>query len=131
MKTRTLLASLVALLALAIALPACTSHPSQQSAGTHRASAPGQVGEREPAAGGDEGEDADHGAEGEEEKDADSATGPEDWILAQRSRLSGVPAAALIRAGAQAAAVAAQTRTQAPALAAATWSFAGPTNIGG
>jgi photosystem II stability/assembly factor-like uncharacterized protein len=137
MRIRLLLASFVAVLALAIALPACTNGPSPQTAPT-RSRGPGAPAVQEHAAGGDVGEASGEGEEGEQlgdekegEEDADSATGPEDWILAQRSRLSGVPQAALDRAGAQAAAVAAQTRAQAPAMASARWSFAGPTNIGG
>jgi hypothetical protein len=56
---------------------------------------------------------------------------PEDWFITQRVTHGGIPADALERAGAQAAALAADTfRTDALA-AGSRWKFVGPTNIGG
>jgi photosystem II stability/assembly factor-like uncharacterized protein len=57
---------------------------------------------------------------------------PEDWFISQRVSHGGIPAGALEKAGAQAAALAAAfERTELNAPAAAKWRFAGPTNIGG
>src|SRR5262245_28044772 len=56
---------------------------------------------------------------------------PEDWFITQRVTHNGIPAGALERAGAQAAALADETfRTDALA-AGSRWKFVGPTNIGG
>src|SRR5689334_3266578 len=56
---------------------------------------------------------------------------PEDWFISQRVSHGGIPAGALERAGAQAAALNEEAeRTNSPA-AAARWQFVGPTNIGG
>ncbi len=57
---------------------------------------------------------------------------PEDWFITQRMTHGGIPAGALERAGAQAAALAvAFERSDPNAVTAAKWKFAGPTNIGG
>ena len=56
---------------------------------------------------------------------------PEDWFITQRVTHGGIPAGALERAGAQAAALASVTGRLDPLLAAARWQFVGPTNIGG
>jgi hypothetical protein len=75
-----------------------------------------------------------HAAQGEEDADAaeaDAQTGPEDGLIAERTVDGGAPLSLRIRAAAQANALAAQTRAQAPKVAAASWSFVGPTNIGG
>jgi len=56
---------------------------------------------------------------------------PEDWFITQRVTHGGIPAGALEKAGAQAAALAAATGRSDPPLAGAGWKFVGPTNIGG
>src|SRR5439155_234788 len=56
---------------------------------------------------------------------------PEDWFITQRVTHGGIPAGALEKAGAQAAALAFATGRSDPQLAAARWKFVGPTNIGG
>jgi photosystem II stability/assembly factor-like uncharacterized protein len=56
---------------------------------------------------------------------------PEDWFITQRMTHGGIPAGAMERAGAQAAALASETERSEPRLAAARWRFVGPTNIGG
>jgi hypothetical protein len=56
---------------------------------------------------------------------------PEDWFITQRVTHGGIPAGALEKAGAQAAALAAATGRSDPQLAGAGWKFVGPTNIGG
>jgi photosystem II stability/assembly factor-like uncharacterized protein len=56
---------------------------------------------------------------------------PEDWFISQRVTHGGIPAGALERAGAQAAALAEATKSADSQLAAARWRFVGPTNIGG
>jgi hypothetical protein len=56
---------------------------------------------------------------------------PEDWFITQRVTHGGIPAGALERAGAQAAALAEATKSADSQLAAARWRFVGPTNIGG
>lgn len=56
---------------------------------------------------------------------------PEDWFITQRVTHGGIPAGAMERAGAQAAALASETERSEPRLAAARWRFVGPTNIGG
>jgi hypothetical protein len=56
---------------------------------------------------------------------------PEDWFITQRVTHGGIPAGALERAGAQAAALAGATKQLDSQLAAARWRFVGPTNIGG
>ena len=120
MKTRVLFASLIAVLALALALPACTSKPTRHSAPAQRADTRA---DREQAAG-----DEDQREEGEE---ADALTGPEDGYVSERVTKGGIPAGALARAGAQAQAVAAQTLLRDPAATRLRWKFIGPTNVGG
>ena len=56
---------------------------------------------------------------------------PEDWFITQRVTRGGIPAGALEKAGAQAAALALATGQSDPQLAAARWRFVGPINIGG
>ena len=56
---------------------------------------------------------------------------PEDWFITQRVTHGGIPAGALEKAGAQAAALAEATKSADSQLAAARWRFVGPTNIGG
>src|SRR5262245_6318695 len=56
---------------------------------------------------------------------------PEDWFITQRVTHGGIPAGALERAGAQAAALSLATGQLDSQLAAARWKFVGPTNIGG
>ena len=56
---------------------------------------------------------------------------PEDWFITQRVTHGGIPAGALERAGAQAAALTLATGQSDSQLAAARWKFVGPTNIGG
>jgi photosystem II stability/assembly factor-like uncharacterized protein len=58
-------------------------------------------------------------------------TPPEDWFIAQRVTHAGLPAGALAKAGAQAAAIDAATERENSPLAAPRWTFVGPTNIGG
>ena len=62
---------------------------------------------------------------------AEKEAPPEDWFITQRVTHGGIPAGALERAGAQAAALAQATKQSDSQLAAARWRFAGPTNIGG
>ncbi len=56
---------------------------------------------------------------------------PEDWFVTQRVVHGGIPAGALERAGAQAAALAAADEQATSGQARTGWIFAGPTNIGG
>lgn len=56
---------------------------------------------------------------------------PEDWFITQRVSYGGIPAGALERAGAQAAALEAETMQTDKLAAAPRWQFVGPTNIGG
>lgn len=56
---------------------------------------------------------------------------PEDWFIAQRVVHGGIPAGALEKARAQAAALSLAARRSDPQLAGPTWQFVGPTNIGG
>lgn len=56
---------------------------------------------------------------------------PEDWFLSQRLYGRGVPPGALARAAKQVAAIDRLTPAGGGAVGAATWTFAGPTNIGG
>ena len=56
---------------------------------------------------------------------------PEDWFITQRVTHGGIPAGALEKAGAQAAALTLATGQSDSQLAAARWKFVGPTNIGG
>ena len=56
---------------------------------------------------------------------------PEDWFITQRVTHGGIPAGALEKAGAQAAALALATVRSDPQLATTRWQFVGPTNIGG
>jgi hypothetical protein len=56
---------------------------------------------------------------------------PEDWFITQRVTHGGIPAGALEKAGAEAAALAATTLRSDPQLAGAAWKFLGPTNNGG
>lgn len=65
-----------------------------------------------------------------EEREAHESP-PEDWFITQRMSHGGIPAGALERAGAQAAALAAETLQTDPQAAASRWTFVGPTNIGG
>src|SRR5262245_11427735 len=122
MKTRVLFASLVAVLALALALPACTSKPSRVSAPSQHRGTPA---EREQPVG------EDQGGEGEEGEEADEETGPEDGYISERVTMDGIPVGALARAGAQAAAITQQTLLRDPAATRLKWKFIGPTNIGG
>jgi photosystem II stability/assembly factor-like uncharacterized protein len=62
---------------------------------------------------------------------AEKEAPPEDWFITQRVTHGGIPAGALERAGAQAAALAEATKQADTQLAAARWRFVGPTNIGG
>jgi Sortilin, neurotensin receptor 3, len=62
---------------------------------------------------------------------AEKEAPPEDWFITQRVIHGGIPAGALERAGAQAAALAQATKRADSQLAAARWRFIGPTNIGG
>ena len=56
---------------------------------------------------------------------------PEDWFITQRVTHGGIPADALEKAAAQAAALTLATGQSDSQLAAARWKFVGPTNIGG
>ena len=56
---------------------------------------------------------------------------PEDWFITQRVTHGGIPAGALERAGAQAAALAAAAEKSEPESKTGKWKFVGPTNIGG
>jgi hypothetical protein len=56
---------------------------------------------------------------------------PEDWFVTQRVTHGGIPAGALEKAGAQAAALALADGQSDSERAAARWTFVGPTNIGG
>ncbi len=56
---------------------------------------------------------------------------PEDWFITQRVSHGGIPAGALERAGAQAAAMSAEMWPSQQLAAAPRWTFVGPTNIGG
>src|SRR5262245_37811539 len=56
---------------------------------------------------------------------------PEDWFIAQRVTHGGIPAGALEKAAAQAAALSLTGQGPGSEAAAARWRFAGPTNIGG
>ena len=56
---------------------------------------------------------------------------PEDWFITQRVTRGGIPAGALEKAGAQAAALALENAQSESQQAAARWAFVGPTNIGG
>jgi photosystem II stability/assembly factor-like uncharacterized protein len=126
MKTRVLFASFVALLALALALPGCTSHTNQTAtAPSTRSSTPSQSDEGQSP---DESQGSDEGDQGEVEGDE---TGPEDGYVSERVTKGGIPAGALARAALQARAVAAQTLAEDPAAAKPKWKFIGPTNIGG
>jgi photosystem II stability/assembly factor-like uncharacterized protein len=125
MKIRVLFASLVAVLALVLALPACSS--SHQSAPPQHSTAPASEGDQQGDQPSDEGDQANEG----EDEDADSATGPEDGYVSERVTKGGIPVGALARAGAQAQAVAAQTLLRDPAAVQAKWKFIGPTNVGG
>jgi hypothetical protein len=58
-------------------------------------------------------------------------TPPEDSFITQRVVHGGIPVGALEKARAQAAALTVATRQSDPQLAATTWQFVGPTNIGG
>ncbi len=120
MKTRVLFASLIGVLALALALPACTS--------AHQATSPPRS-PRQASEGDQQGDQpSEQGGEGE---DADAATGPEDGYVSERVTKGGIPVGALARAGVQAQAVAAQTLVRDPAAVKAKWEFVGPTNVGG
>ena len=55
---------------------------------------------------------------------------PEDWFVTQRVTHGGIPAGALRKAGAQAAALR-RSAGQSDSVAATRWRFVGPTNIGG
>src|SRR2546423_1387762 len=115
------LAAALAVILVAVVVPRMVSHGAAAPA----SGASSRPGEEAPGGEGGSGTGEHEGA------DADSETGPEDGLLAERSIRGGIPRAALARAASQASAVGAQTRAQAPRLAAASWSFAGPTNIGG
>jgi hypothetical protein len=115
------LAAVVTLLVLGVVVPRLASHHTAAPSATSLPS-------EEPP--GDEG-GSQEGEEEGEDPDADSETGPEDGVLSERATKGGIPRAALDRAAAQASAVAARTRAVAPELAAASWSFVGPRNIGG
>jgi photosystem II stability/assembly factor-like uncharacterized protein len=65
-----------------------------------------------------------------EEHDAPE-TPPEDWFITQRVTHGGIPAGALERAGAEAAALAEETFRTDSVAAGSRWKFVGPTNIGG
>jgi photosystem II stability/assembly factor-like uncharacterized protein len=58
-------------------------------------------------------------------------TPPDEWFIAQRVVHGGIPAGALEKARAQAEALTLATQRSDPQLAATTWQFVGPTNIGG
>ncbi len=123
-RTRLLFVALGAVLALVLVavVPRVVSHRTAAPAGS--------AAEEHASGDGDAQESgADHGTGGEREADAEA--GPEDGLLAERTVMGGAPLSARLRAAAQAIVVAAQTRAQAPKVAAASWSFAGPTNIGG
>src|SRR5262245_13319262 len=120
-RTRLLFVALGAVLALVLVavVPRAVGH---HDAATSRSAADGacsQETESEGEPDADAGEGACPASEGEREgEEADAEAGPEDGLLAERTVKGGAPLSARLRAAAQAKVVAAQTRAQAPKVAA-------------
>ncbi len=66
-----------------------------------------------------------------EHESSEKESPPEDWFISQRVTHGGIPVGALEKAGAQAAALAAEIEQADAQQAAPRWQFVGPTNIGG